>query len=230
MTKLHAASGVGMFLLSVSLSGCSGRAQMSGIPLSRNDLRDREPLVWNLPTAGQCAWYIDEKGQMNVAMKYENLPLLGKYSKGQWVTRLRLGDPPAGRSLRYDLAGDRFRAICSFGVEHRRFQSRWGVLVLDRLPGERFRGRFQITVAQQEFSLFGGWGPAGYAAPLLTMWGEFEAIHDAKTGQGIAAIIERENWDGMVGAIPLRAVRPATRPTTTRGLSPRPAAVPVNKP
>lgn len=193
------------------LAGCTGRASLSAIPFSRADLRDQEPLVVALPTAARCAWYVDNAGQLTVAMKYENIPILGKFTKAQWLARFRLGEPPAGRSLRYNLYRDQVRGVCSSGVEHWRFQTRWGMLVLDRLPGERFRGRFQITVAQQQFTLFSGWSPAGFAAPLLIMWGEFEAVHDESFAKSVVATIDKENWEAL-GAFP------TTRPIQTRPL------------
>ncbi len=209
------------------LPGC-GWGRVSAIPFSRTDLRDREPLVYNLPTAGRCGWYLDDKGQMTVAMKYQNLPIFGPLTGSQWVMRMRLGDPPAGSSLRYNLFRDQVRGLCSSGVEHWRFQSRWGVLVLDRLPGRRFKGRFQLSVSQQQFSLFGGWSPVGFRAPLMTMWGEFEAVHDERLGKEVSEAIARENWEDL-GVFP--ATRPATlttrpvqtrpvRPTTTRAVRP----------
>ncbi len=213
------------------LGGCTGRATISAIPFSRSDIRDREPLVLVLPTAGRCAWYVDDAGQLTVAMKYENLPLFGKYTKAGWLARFRLGEKPAGRSLRYNLSRDQVRGLCSSGIEHWRFQTRWGVLVLDQMPGHRYRGRFQITVAQQQFTLFSGWAPTGYTAPLLIMWGEFEAVHDEGLAKTVVAAIDKENWTDF-GAIPM--VRPiqtrphtdSTQPATRRVPSTRPARTP----
>ena len=213
------------------LSGCTGSAAISAIPFSRTDIRDREPLALTLPTAGRCAWYVDGAGQLTVAMKYENFPLFGKYTKAGWLARFRLGEKPAGRSLRYNLSRDQVRGLCSSGIEHWRFQTRWGVLVLDQMPGHRYRGRFQIAVAQQQFTLLSGWAPTGYTAPLLIMWGEFEAVHDEELAKAVVAAIDKENWTDF-GTIPM--VRPVqTRPlpgTTQPATRPVPSTNPARIP
>lgn len=206
-------------------AGCAGRADISAVPVSRSDLRDSEPLISRLPTAGRCAWFVDAAGHINVAMKYENVPIFGRFTKAQWLVRIRLGEPPAGRSLKYTILRDHVRGICSSGVEQWRFQSRWGVLVLDRMSGDRFRGRFHLTVAQQQFSLFGGWAPAGPLAPWVLMVGEFEAVHDTKAAKAILDTIDAENWDGMNPVVPTRPVRLTTRPALPRPEATRPTRV-----
>jgi hypothetical protein len=191
------------------LAGCTGYANISALPFSRADLRDREPLVLVLPTASHCVWYTDKAGQLTIAMEYENIPIFGKYTKARWLARFRLGEPPAGRSLKYNVYRDQVRGLCSSGIEHWRFQTRWGLVVLDRLADERFRGRFQIAVAQQQFTLFNGWAPMGFSAPLLHMWGEFEAVRDERLGKAIDAAIDKEDWADL-------GISPTTRPLQTR--------------
>lgn len=211
------------FIATVSggLAGCTGHGSISAIPFSRGDIRDREPLVSVLPTAGRCAWYVDEAGQLTVAMKYENIPIFGKFTKARWLARFRLGEMPAGRALKYNIHRDQVRGLCTTGLEHWRFQTRWGVVVLERLSGNRFRGRFQIAVAQQQFTLFSGWSPNGFAAPLLIMWGEFEAVHDEALGKAVAAALDKEDWSGL-------GVYPTTRPIEIRRApTTRPASRPA---
>lgn len=203
------------------LCGCGGRAELSAVPFSRNDITEQEPLIVRLPTASTCVWFTDDAGRVNVAMRHDGLALLGKYSKTSWVMSMRLGQPPAGRSLRYRIERAAVRGICTSGLAHQRFDARWGVLVLDRQSLNRFRGRFQIASAQQQFTLFSGWSPAGPMAPLLIMVGEFEAVHDEKLGRALIAPIQQEDWSGMAPSPPM-IVGPASRSTTRPSPATRP--------
>jgi len=203
------------------IAGCTGHGSVWAKPLSRSDIRDNEPLVYPFPAAAECAYFVDDKGQIHIALRYEKLPLLGEFSRVTWFMHIRATDSPRGRAMTARLLRDQIRAIYSAGVDHRRFDSRWGVLVLSRLSDDRFRGRFDATVAQQQFSILAGWNPTGYQAPLMSMWGEFEAIHDEKRARSIIQVIEREDWTDLVGRpmtqpTPLRFRIPATAPTTTR--------------
>jgi hypothetical protein len=202
-------------------SGCTGHGSIWTKPLSRTDLRDNEPLVYPFPRAAQCAYFIDENGHTHVAMKHENIPLFGQFSKVTWLMHLRADDQPKGRAMNARLLRDRVRMLYSGGIEHRRFDSRWGLLVLTRLPGDRFMGRFDITVAQQQFTILAGWGPSGFQAPLMNMWGEFEAVHDEKLARSIIRRIEEEDWTDLAGRpmtqpAPLRVRIPASAPATTQ--------------
>ncbi|MBN1490606.1 MAG: hypothetical protein JXA69_11870 [Phycisphaerae bacterium] len=210
------------------VAGCSGRAEITAIPFTRKDLAGNEPLVSKLPPADQCAWFLDAEGNVRVAMHYENIPLFGKFSKAEWNMALQAEGLPASRERSFTLYRDHFRGLYSISLDHRRFQSRWGVLVLTRLSGDRLRGRFQIAAAQQQFTLFEGWAPPGYQAPLWILWGEFEAVHDPKRAEAILAVLNAEDWGEMLPGPALqprrlepRAVlsQPTTQPAT-RSASP----------
>jgi hypothetical protein len=216
--SISAGSLIGVLSL-VATAGCTGSGRLSAVPFTRNDISDQEALITTLPTAGTCAWYTDSEERVNVVMRHRGPALPGKPPQSEWVMWIRAGKPPAGSGLRYRIERGAARGLCTAAMAHQRFESRWGVLVLGRQSGERFRGRFQISAAQQQFTLFTGWTPAGAMAPLLILVGEFEAVHDEKLGREMAKLIEKEDWAGLSPALPILispTTRPAVRPAATR--------------
>ena len=179
-------------------AGCTGTGSVHIIPFVRNDLGDDEPVVGRFPNADRCAWFLDEEGRMNIVLEYENIPLFGRFTRTSWAMHMRLDQPPAGRSARYTVNRDQVRALYSGGIDHRRLSSRWGVVVLNRVSADRFRGRFQVAVTQQQFSVLGGWS----SGPLLIAWGEFETSRDDAYARRRAVAFD-DRWN-----------RPASRPTT----------------
>lgn len=205
--------------MSLLTTGCGGWARVSGIPFKRDDLRDNEPLETRFPAADRCCWYAGDDGHATVAMEYHNLPLFGSLSEVAWTIGWRLDGMPAGRSRLYRLDRGDVRGIAAFGLDRRRFESRWGVLVLDRITPDRYRGRFHIAVGQQQFSPLTGWAPQGFLAPLLILWGEFEAVRDPARAKRIQDRVDAEDWESLSitpTVIPITPIEPASRPTTTR--------------
>jgi hypothetical protein len=193
-----------------AVAGCHGYATISGVPYARRDLPDNEPLISRLPTAAKGVWYVDEQERLDLAFAYDGLALGD--AKNMWRVSIGLEGLPAGRSREYRIARDQMRGLYSVGMDHRRFQSRWGVLVLDRVGRDRFRGRFQITAAQQRFTVFTGWSPEGDRAPLLILLGEFEVVQDPAMGRAIRRDVDAEDWSSLG---PIGGVRIIRRAPTT---------------
>jgi pimeloyl-ACP methyl ester carboxylesterase len=196
-------------------AGCQGTAHTSLIPYSRTDLTESEPLAAELPGAGQCAWYVDEAGRMRVAMRYESLALFGELTKVVWSMAFELEAPPAGRARLYKVRSNAVRMLYSGGIDHRRLLARWGVVLLTQAGGDRYRGRFQIAAAHQQFTLLTSWRPEGIRAPLMIVWGRFEAVHDETLARSLMADIEAEDWSGLERPTRRRIRRITTRPATT---------------
>lgn len=196
-------------------TGCSGSGWLSAVPFTRNDIAEHEALVATLPRANTCVWFTDDAGRVNIVMRHTEPPLLGKQYQTEWIMGLRAGEPPAGSTLRYRVERGACRGLCTSGMTHQRFESRWGVMILSRRSGDRFRGRFHIAAAQQQFSLFTGWAPTGAMAPLLILVGEFEAVHNQKVGRGLMLSLEKEDWSGLAPSPPI-PIGPASRPSTRR--------------
>lgn len=173
----------GLFLLPLVI-GCAGGGTVKIMPLMRSDLADAEPLISDVPLS-QAFYWVEESGEVNVALRYHAGSLLGKPFDATWEMTMTLEGMPAGSSRLYKLKSERVHVAQNAGGARRRACGGAGVAVLHAPEGRRLRGRFHVQVRQQQFTLLNGWSPAIYAAPTLIMAGEFTAIEDAARGREI---------------------------------------------
>ncbi len=200
------------------LTGCAGRGTLQIIPLQTKDIDERRPLVWRFD-AGQCYWWLDQAGTVNVAMQYENVSLLGEWGKVRIAASLSLDEPPAGAARTYKVRGRGLRAGAQFGPDHRRFRSYLGVASIRRVGKDRLRGRFRIYTLQQRFSVLDGWRLAG----AYLFLGEFDAVAEEQKGRAIMQASEVDDWARALSKPTTLPTRPASRPTT------RPTSTPTTQ-
>lgn len=211
--KLSAlASLLSLLAAPVLAGGCAGGGRFDIISMQMGDLDEDRPLMSTFHP-GECYYWIDEEGKINVAMHYENIPLLGRFSRVSFDLSFELDDPPAGRARQYQLRSREFRGTARLGALVHRFMSYQGVGAIWQDGPGRFRGRFRTLVRHESFSVLTGWVRA---APLLFL-GEFRAVLDAERGRAINQASESGGWPRPPRSkVPLRVQRPATQPATTQ--------------
>ncbi len=172
------------------MGGCAGSGKVQILPVARRDLSPREPLIQSLPVQEAYYW-IDTEGKLKIAMQYQASSLLGPVFDTKWALSMILPGPPAGPERLYDLRTSEVLWTFSQGGNHQRCRSLRGVAVVENPRNGRLRGRFQITVHQQVFTMLGGWQNAAW---LVTL-GEFEAVQNATRGREILEKTEMEDFD-----------------------------------
>lgn len=188
--------------------GCTGSGKVQILPVARRDLSPREPLIQTLPVQEAYYW-MDAEGKLKIALRYRASSLLGSAFDTKWALSMILPGPPAGPERLYDLRTSEVLWTFSQGGNHQRCRSLRGVAVVEDRRNGRLRGRFQITVHQQVFTMLGGWQNAAW---LLTL-GEFEAVENITRGQEILASTEMEDFDRSP---PRPRTLPASQPAATQ--------------
>lgn len=175
------------------LIGCSvGKVQT--LPLMRIDIQKRESLISSIEPPEGCYWQGD-KGTLNIVLARRGYSLIDKTLGFTWVMSLVLEDMPAGRERLYRATPRTLRLCQSGGGDHRRAKSTTGVVVIERLAGERLKGRFHILVRQQQFTVLNGWGPPLYRAPTSIMVGEFVVACGETQGKRLFEQTEADGFD-----------------------------------
>jgi hypothetical protein len=182
-------SSVSCLLLAI---GCTGSGVVNIVPFNRTDFREDEPLVAEIPVQ-EAYWWRGDEEQLNFALACHVDSILGPAYSGQWLMSMVLEGSPAGKERLYRLGPQSVRMIQSRGGDHRRARSLSGVAVIRVEDGDRFSGRFHVSVLQQTFGLLTGWSARSAQAPQIVI-GRFAAFEDAQAGQ---AILDETECDGF---------------------------------
>jgi len=200
-------------LVAPCLVGCAvGRVQM--LPLLRTDIQKREPLVGSIDPHEGCYWQ-SEKGTLNIVLARRERSLFDRNFDFTWIMSLVLEDMPAGSERLYRATPQTMRLFQSHGGDHRRAKSTSGVVVIERLAGDRLKGRFHLLVRQQQFTVLGGWGPPLYRAPMSIIVGDFVVARDLKWGRQLFEQTEADGFERLADEAALtqpsvRVLVPAT--------------------
>lgn len=183
------------------LPGCAvGKVQM--LPLMRADIHKREPLVGSIDPHEGCYWQ-SEKGTLNIVLARRGRSLFDENFDFTWIMSLVLEDVPAGSERPYRATPQTMRLFQSHAGDHRRAKSTSGVVVIERLAGDRLKGRFHLLVRQQQFTVLGGWGPPLYRAPMSIIVGEFVVARDPTRGRRLFEQTEADGFDRLADEIAL---------------------------
>jgi len=200
-TPVSMFSVIGRWMLVVStcalgvawLAGCGGSGSVHVMPFERRDFPPTEPPAEVIP-ATEAYWW-REGDELNVALRREALCLAGPSCERELLLSLVVEGMPAGRERLYPLQRDALRERSSDRGAHRRSASLNGVAVIAAPQGGRLKGRFHVSVRQQQFTILTGWTPRLARAPLAVMAGTFEAVHDPRRGRKIRARVEADEFD-----------------------------------
>jgi hypothetical protein len=192
----------GLALVALPLFGCRGHASIHTIKLGTKKIKATGPLVARIEP-DECYWWVDDDGQLCIAMRDSGWSLSGKPHKRIELLSLVLPGTPAGTGRDYHVNRRALRARRDAGYTHTRTASLRGIVGVWDYGRGRLKGRFRITALRQSYWVVMGWR----ADARVLILGEFEAIHDPTRG---GAILARTEEDGM-----------ARRPPPGRKISPK---------
>jgi len=172
------------------LAGCTGRATVHTVPFMRKQFAPNEMLVHTV-NPNEAYYWLDDDGKLNVVLKYKQGSLLGPAFEIEWLMSMVLEGLPAGSERLYELRRPAVRIVQSRGGDHRRSQSLRGIAVIYAPQGGRLKGRFHVTIQQQQFHVLQGWSRGG----LMVSVGEFEAVENAIAGQEILKLTEADGFE-----------------------------------
>jgi len=177
-----------VLLIALAAGGCSGHGQIELSSLNYRAIDPPPPRAARLEL-DRGYWWTDADGQVWIALSGRRQLLCGPPLR--FDMSLVLEKLPAGPARNYQVGFRELRAMSRWGPTESRFTSVAGVVALYRRPQERLRGSFRLIVQRQYRQLLGGWsGPSSYL-----LQGTFEAVHDEKAGQAIAAQTEAYGWE-----------------------------------
>jgi hypothetical protein len=188
---------VGPLTLLAWLTGCTGGGTAQLVPITRSDLPPGEPLVQQIPI--HEAFYTQQPdGRLIIGLRRHERSLLSSGLDLTWLMSLVLEGMPAGNERLYHVGAYEGRTLQSLGADHRRWRSTFGLVCIESPSGGRLRGRFHLTVQQQQFSILAGWSPQLYRGAVLTLVGEFEAVENAGAASEIVTLTEADGFERKV--------------------------------
>jgi hypothetical protein len=170
------------------LGGCAGHASIQVVPLSLKKIDTANPLVRNI-TPDACYYWINEDGELCIAMREVRKSLLGKPYGKEFHLSLVLEGVPAGSTRDFALNRRSVRARQRRGYTHTRSASLAGVAAVWDYGKRELRGRFRAAAVQQSYSVLRGW--KGDRRVLLV--GEFTAVYNRQAGEKILARTEQDD-------------------------------------
>ena len=210
-TRLPATAGLLLAAAGVlTACGCTGSGRVHMVPFVRTDLSPRERLDTTLPLHTAC-YAVEPDGKLILALEHHRGSLLGKAFEADWRMALRLEGLPAGSQRLYRLGPNSLQLALTAGGDLRRAQLFSGVVLLENPDwAGRIRGRFHITVRQQQLNFLTGWSAGG----LMVNTGEFEAVRDPERARDIEAATQTGIFSpATMPAEPFRLFGPVSRPS-----------------
>ncbi|MDO8631321.1 MAG: hypothetical protein Q7R41_12590, partial [Phycisphaerales bacterium] len=211
--RLHLASLFAAYTLTIS--GCTGRANVQVVPLGTQRINTSGPLISEL-TPRECYYWTNDDGDLRVAMRSRKRSLFDRRLDQEFVLSFVFDDVPAAASCDYRFHRRTARCRTHASIFHTRSASLNGIATVWDYGKPTLRGRFRFYAKIQTHHLLAGWRDDGNA--LYT--GEFEAVADRRRGEAILAETEgtgMERW-----AVPERD----TRPRSTENPAPPPHVAP----
>ncbi len=209
-------------LLAAGLAGCNGSASIQFVSLHPSEIEPPPATVWRLH-AQECYWWLDEAGELNVAMscKIRN-PLLGKYGRADFDLSLVLGSPPAGSGRNYSIRQYETRTIFVSALQSVRWTSHNGIVGITVRDDGAIWGSFRVWLTPQTELQMMSFLPDRMGPALC--FGTFRAVEDEARGKAVRSRCESGGWarpPRQGGATASQPVGPATT---------QPAALPVTSP
>jgi hypothetical protein len=194
-------------------AGCTGSATIQFVSLHHEEIDPPTTKVWRFD-ASECYWWLDDAGELNVAMKcrQHNL-LLGHWGDVELDLSFVLGEPPAGSGRNYPIRRRHTRSRFVSALQSQRLTSQAGIVGVIVEDGGAIRGSFRIwMMPQKQLRLFDFFPQQ---SGQLLCFGTFHAVEDAARGRAIRAHCEAEGW-----------TRPARKPIPVQ----KPPPVPTSRP
>jgi hypothetical protein len=193
-------------MIAMLAAGCGGRGTLQFVSLNMTDIDPPAAEVWRFD-AGQCYWWADETGELNIVLKHGQRGLLtGRLGDADLGLSLAFDKMPAGSGLNYPIRQQETRTLYLSPLATQRFTSYAGIASVIVRDDRRLRGSFRIWMTPiQEVTLL-SFLPQR-PGPVLC-FGTFEAVEDRARGQAIRDFCESGGWARMPRKAPPVAPRP----------------------
>jgi hypothetical protein len=192
-----------------SMAGCSGSAIVQFVSLHPSEIDPPHAAVWRLD-AQQCYWWIDQNGELNVAMRCQRRDLLaGRFGRVDLDMSFVLGDSPAGSGRNYAIHQREMRSLFVSALQTQRLIAQQGIVGVTIRDDRTIRGSFRVWITPQvqlQVPLF----LPQQSGPILC-FGTFRAVEEAARGKEIRLRCEADGWS--------RPPRRPTPPTTSAAAS-----------
>ena len=204
--------------------GCSGSGVAQFVSIHPTEIDPPATIIWRMD-AQQCYWWIDQAGELNVAMTCtRNNPLLGRFGRFDYDVSFVLGDPPAGSGRNYPVQQRETRSIFVSALQKQRLVSSAGIVGVILRDDGTLRGSFRawmtpVADPTMSFSFL-----PQQTGPLLC-FGTFQAVKDEIRGKKIRERCEANGWTRPTRKPPTASQPGATQPAATRPVTTRPAII-----
>ena len=177
-------------LVLLVLTGCGGHATIHQIPMGIRKISTTGALV-RKTTPDECYYWVNEAGELCVAMREAKWSPLGKRFRSEFIASLVLEGLPARTARNYRVGRRTFRGRVEAGYKHTRSASLAGIATVWDYGRHRLRGRFRFSAKHQSYSVLTGWG----SNKGLLVVGEFTAVPDRRAGERILARTEERGLE-----------------------------------
>jgi len=198
-------------LLSILVSGCTGRAEINFVPLGTKRIDTTTPLIVSV-APDECYFWVNEQEELCMAMRSLSRSIFGKRFEKEFVLSLVARGLPAGGAREYRVDRRTARMTRDAAYVHSRSTSLSGILTVWDYRRNRLRGRFRFTTKEQSYSVLKGW--SGNHAVFVV--GEFTAVHNQAAGERLLAQTE----DGAM-VRPVHEPKPVPNPPSATDRHPK---------
>jgi hypothetical protein len=195
------------------LCGCAGSGTVQFVSLHTSEIEPPPATAFRLD-AKECCWWLDENGELNVAMncKIRHL-LLGKYGRADFDMSFVLGPPPAGSGRNYQLHQYETRTRFVSALASQRWLSQNGIAGVTVRDDGTLKGSFRVWMIPQTELQMMSFLP-DRQGPMLC-FGTFQAVKDEVRGKAIRSRSESGGWGRPTRKRGNAVTQPTTQPAAT---------------
>jgi hypothetical protein len=140
------------------MTGCAGNVRSTFVSQNMNAISVDPPDTRSAQlNANQCYWWIDEKGQLNIAARDEQKSIFGRQFDREFAICFVPGQPSNGVGKDYRITHGRIKGYLRFGTALHRFESTYGLIGIENRPKDILIASFRSGLQIQSSKLLGGW-------------------------------------------------------------------------
>ncbi|HVP12769.1 MAG TPA: hypothetical protein VMV94_16460 [Phycisphaerae bacterium] len=195
--------------------GCAGSGVVQFASLHPTEIDPPATTVWRMD-AQQCYWWLDDAGELNVAMTcVRNNLLFSKLGRVTFDMSFVLGAPPAGSGRNYAIQQRETRSIFVSALQDLRLISSAGIVGVNMRDDGTLRGGFRTWMVPASNPAMSLSFLPQQTGPLLC-FGTFRAVKDETRGKEIRARCEAGGWVRPPRKPPTGSQPAATQPSTSQ--------------
>jgi hypothetical protein len=176
----------------VMIAGCSGQASMEFVSLNMSEIDPPPVKAWSFK-ASECYWWLEESGELNIAMRLrESNLLLGKIGNVDLAISFVFDSAPAGRARNYNITPRDVRSLYVSPLATQRWYASGGIVGVTIGRDGVLRGSYRLWMAPLMNTGLFSFMPVRPGSVLC--FGTFEALRDEKRGTPIRAFSESNGY------------------------------------